>query len=63
MLRILGPRILSVFFVQLIFIIRDNYASRLASGAVTALSYGYMFQQLPETLIGTAIGTAILPSE
>lgn len=61
-LRILGPRILSVFFVQLIFIIRDNYASRLPSGAVTALSYGYMFQQLPETLIGTAIGTAILPS-
>ena len=59
-LRVLGPRILSVFFVQ--FIIRDNYASRLASGAVTALSYGYMFQQLPETLIGTAIGTAILPS-
>ncbi len=61
-LHVLGPRILSVFFVQLIFIIRDNYASRLASGAVTALSYGYMFQQLPETLIGTAIGTAILPS-
>ena len=61
-IHILGPRILSVFFIQLIFIIRDNYASRLASGAVTALSYGYMFQQLPETLIGTAIGTAILPS-
>lgn len=61
-LHILGPRILSMFFVQIIFIIRDNYASRLASGAVTALSYGYMFQQLPETLIGTAIGTAILPS-
>lgn len=61
-LRIVGPRILSMFFMQLIFIIRDNYASRLATGAVTALTYGYMFQQLPETLIGTAIGTAILPS-
>lgn len=61
-LKILGPRILSMFFMQLIFIIRDNYASRLATGAVTALTYGYMFQQLPETLIGTAIGTAILPS-
>ena len=61
-LRILGPRVISVFFVQLIFIIRDNFASRLQSGSVTALSYGYMFQQLPETLIGTAIGTAILPS-
>ncbi len=61
-LRVLGPRVISVFFVQLIFIIRDNFASRLAEGSVTALSYGYMFQQLPETLIGTAIGTAILPS-
>ncbi len=61
-LRIMGPRVLSVFFVQLIFIVRDNLASRLATGAVTALSYGYMFQQLPETLIGTVIGTAILPS-
>lgn len=61
-LRVLGPRVASVFFVQMIFIVRDNYASRLADGSVTALSYGYMFQQLPETLIGTAIGTAILPS-
>ncbi len=62
MIRILIPRVLTVFFVQLIFIIRDNLASRLAAGSVTALSYGYMFQQLPETLIGTALGTAILPS-
>lgn len=61
-LRMLGPRILSVFFVQMIFIVRDNLASRLSSGSVSALSYGYMFQQLPETLIGTALGTAILPS-
>lgn len=62
LLRIMGPRILSVFFVQLIFIVRDNLASRLSTGAVTALSYGYMFQQLPETLIGTVLGTAILPT-
>lgn len=62
MIRILIPRVLTVFFVQLIFIFRDNLASRLQTGAVTALSYGYMFQQLPETLIGTALGTALLPS-
>lgn len=61
-LRILGPRLISVFCVQMIFIVRDNFASRLADGSVTALSYGYMLQQFPETLIGTAIGTAILPS-
>ena len=61
-LRILVPRVITVFFIQLIFIVRDNLASRLETGSVTALSYGYMFQQLPETLIGTALGTAILPS-
>lgn len=61
-LRLLGPRILTVLFIQLIFIIRDNLASRLTEGAVTSLTYGWMFQQVPETLIGTAIGTALLPT-
>lgn len=61
-LRLMGPRIMTVFFVQLIFLIRDNLASRLDPGSVTALSYGWMIQQVPETLIGTAIGTAMLPS-
>ena len=60
--RVLGPRFLSMFFIQLIFIIRDNLASRLETGAVSALAYGWMIQQLPETLIGTAIGTALLPT-
>jgi putative peptidoglycan lipid II flippase len=61
-LRLLGPRIVTVFFIQLIFLIRDNLASRLAPGAVTSLTYGWMIQQVPETLIGTAIGTAMLPT-
>jgi putative peptidoglycan lipid II flippase len=51
-----------MFFIQLTFLIRDNLASRLAAGAVTSLTYGYMLQQVPETLIGTAIGTALLPT-
>jgi putative peptidoglycan lipid II flippase len=61
-LRLMGPRLLTVFFIQLIFLIRDNLASRLAAGAVTSLTYGWMIQQVPETLIGTAIGTALLPT-
>jgi putative peptidoglycan lipid II flippase len=61
-LRLMGPRVLTVFFVQLVFLVRDNLASRLAEGSVTALSYSWMLQQLPETLIGTAIGTAMLPA-
>jgi putative peptidoglycan lipid II flippase len=61
-LKLLGPRVLTMAFLQLTFIIRDNLASRLAEGAVSTLTYGYMIQQVPETLIGTAIGTAILPT-
>jgi len=47
---------------QLTFIARDNIASYLSEGAPTALTYGWMIQQVPETLIGTAIGTALLPT-
>jgi putative peptidoglycan lipid II flippase len=61
-LRLMGPRLLTMLCMQLIFIVRDNLASRLASGAVSALAYGWMIQQVPETLIGTAIGTALLPT-
>lgn len=61
-LRLLGPRLLTMLFIQLIFIARDNLASDLSIGAVSALTYGWMIMQVPETLIGTAIGTALLPT-
>lgn len=61
-LRLMGPRLATMFFIQMIFLVRDNLASRLEAGAVTALTYGWMIFQVPETLIGTAIGTALLPT-
>lgn len=61
-LRLLGPRLVTMFFIQMIFIVRDNLASRLAPGSASALTYGWMIMQVPETLIGTAIATALLPS-
>ena len=61
-LRLMGPRVLTVIFVQVCFLVRDNLASRLAEGSVSVLTYGWMLQQVPETLIGTAIGTAMLPA-
>ncbi len=61
-LIMLGPRLISMLFYQLTFIARDNLASHLALGSVTALTYGWMILQVPETLIGTAIGTAMLPT-
>lgn len=59
---LMGPRVLTVFSIQAIFIIQDNLASRLPTGAVTALVFGWLILQVPETLIGTALGTALLPT-
>lgn len=61
-LVLMGPRLISMVFIQLTFLARDNLASRLTQGSVSALTYGWFIMQVPETLIGTAIATALLPS-
>ena len=61
-LRLLGPRVLTMACIQWFFLIRDNLASRLGEGAVTGLNYGWFVMQVPETLIGTALAIAILPT-
>ncbi|NPV42216.1 MAG: hypothetical protein HPY72_12870 [Anaerolineae bacterium] len=61
-IAMLGPRVGGMLLYQLTFIARDNIASRLPQGSVSALTYGWMILQVPETLIGTAIGTALLPT-
>ncbi len=61
-LRLLGPRVLTMFFLQFFFIVRDNLASRMGEGAVTALNLGWFIMQVPETLLGTAIAIALLPT-
>src|SRR5574341_43941 len=62
-LRVFGPRLLTMFMIQLMFIARDNFASRLGQiGAISSLTYGWMIMQVPETLLGTAIATAMLPT-
>ncbi len=60
--RLLGPRILTIGAFNLIFIVQDNLASRLGVGAVTALAFGWLIMQVPETIVGTALGTALLPT-
>ena len=60
--HLLGPRILTIGAFNLIFIVQDNLASRLGVGAVTALAFGWLIMQVPETIVGTALGTALLPT-
>lgn len=60
--RLMAPRLLSMFCIQMIFLAQDNFASRLEVGSVTALTYGWWIMQVPQTLLGTSIATAILPT-
>lgn len=61
-LVLMGPRLVTMLMIQLVFYARDNLASRLETGAVSALTLGWTIMQVPETLIGTAIGIALLPT-
>ncbi len=61
-LQLLGPRVLTMLFIQAIFIARDYLASFLPLGAVTALAYGWFIMQVPETILGTAVGLVLLPT-
>ncbi len=61
-LVLLGPRVLTMLFIQIYFIARDNLASGLGEGSITALNLGWFIMQVPETLLGSAIAIALLPS-
>ncbi len=61
-LSVLVPRVVNMFFIQSYFILRDRIASYLETGSVSALNNGWFIMQVPETLIGTAIAIALLPT-
>ena len=60
--RLMGPRVLNIAAIQAIFVTTDNYASHLYEGAVSAIAFGWLIMQMPQTVIGTAIATALLPT-
>jgi putative peptidoglycan lipid II flippase len=59
---LLGPRVLTMACIQMYFLARDNLASHFDTVGVGALNLGWTIEQVPETIIGTAIAVAILPS-
>ncbi len=61
-LILLGPRVLTMACIQAYFVARDNLASRFDTVGVGALNLGWTIEQVPETIIGTAIAVALLPS-
>lgn len=61
-IRLMLPRIVGLGVFSFNFIVMNNIASRMGSGAVSALDWGWRLMQIPETLIGTAMGTVIFPA-
>lgn len=61
-IRLMLPRVAGLGVFSLNFLVMNNIASRLGEGSVSALSWGWRLMQIPETLIGTAMGTVIFPT-
>ncbi len=56
------PRVAGLFVFQFNFLVMTNIASRLGEGSVSALDWGWRLMQIPQTLIGTAMGIVIFPT-
>ncbi len=56
------PRLLGLGVVSFNFLVANNIASRLGEGAVSAFDWGWKLMQIPQTLIGTAMGFVIFPT-
>lgn len=61
-IRLMGPRIVTLGTVQLADLVIINLLSGLESGATSGYFYGYALMQLPETLFGTAIAVVVFPT-
>ncbi|MAS34449.1 MAG: murein biosynthesis integral membrane protein MurJ [Anaerolineaceae bacterium] len=61
-IRLMLPRIAGLGVFSINFIVMNNIASRMGAGSVSALNWGWRLMQIPQTLIGTAMGTVIFPT-
>jgi putative peptidoglycan lipid II flippase len=60
--RLMIPRVLGVLTFMFSLQFANNVASRMGEGAVGAFGWGWRLMQIPETIIGTAIGTVVFPT-
>jgi len=56
------PRVAGLGVVAFNTLVFNNVASRMGSGAVSAFDWGYRLMNIPETLIGSAMGFVVFPT-
>lgn len=62
LLRLMGPRMLGMGVTYVGFVLPTTFGSRLAPGSISAYEYAWKLMQLPETVLGTAMGIVVLPA-
>lgn len=60
--RLMAPRVLGLFFVQLNFLVNTILASGLAAGSLSALNFAWLLMLLPQGIFAQAIATVAFPT-
>lgn len=60
--RLMGPRVLGLFFVQMHFFVNTNLASGLGTGSISALSFAWVLMLLPQGIFAQSLATAAFPT-
>ncbi len=61
-IKLMIPRILDLGVIAVTTIVTANILSRLDTGSASAYDWGWRIMQIPETLVGTAMGVVIFPT-
>jgi putative peptidoglycan lipid II flippase len=61
-LWLMGPRMFGLAVVQINFLVETNLASRLGTGAVSALYYAFTMMLLPQGVFAQSVATAAFPT-
>jgi len=62
LLRLMGPRMLGMGATYVSFVLPTILGSQLPPGAISSYEYAWKLMQLPETVLGTALGIVVFPT-
>ena len=60
--RLMGPRVLGLFFVQMHFLVNTILASGLVAGSLSWLNYAWLLMLLPQGIFAQSLATATFPT-
>ncbi len=61
-LRLMGPRVLGLLFVQMHFFVNTILASGLVVGSLSALNYAWLLMLLPLGIFAQSVATTVFPT-